>query len=340
MGHRVIAAAIDLAIMIEGEVDVGNGVDLYLRDYDRRVTFSMTDIRYENGKDYLRSAVNLLLRQGVIEPCFIKGDLWGTIPIQAGTSSSSALVVSWLAFLIRAAGLDPDRHLRPEFLGEAAYLAEVAEFNEAGGRMDQYASAFGGIVHFDFSGKMQSQPLPIALNEFVLGDSLQTKPTQQTLKRVRTGQEWGLTALRAHLAYGHSSELNSETIGPYLSRVAAPLRPYLYAVIKNKDLTESARRELMSTDPDQGVLSRLMNEHQAVLRDELLLSTPRLNAMIDAALGAGALAAKVNGSGEGGCMFAYCPGRQAEVAEAIARVGGKPHVIRIGGGAAADWRDD
>lgn len=340
MGHGVIAAAIDLAIFIQGKIGPGRKVDLYLRDFDRRVSFSMDELQYEDGKDYLRSAVNLLLRQGVIEPCSIQAELWGTIPIQAGTSSSSALVVSWLAFLIRAAGIDPKEHLKPAFLGEAAYLAEVAEFNEAGGRMDQFASAFGGIVHFDFSGTMTSSPLPIAMSEFVLGDSLQTKPTQQTLKRVRTGQEWGLTALKEFLPFEKSTDLDSETIAPYLNRVAEPLRPYLYAVIRNKDITDAARLELLQPRPSQENLARLMNAHQVVLRDELQLSTRRLDAMIEGALEAGALAAKVNGSGEGGCMFAYCPGRQQQVAEAIARAGGKPYTIRIDRGAGAEWLAD
>ncbi len=336
MGHRVIAAAIDLTIFIEGEAGPGNDVDIVLKDFDQRIRFSMTDIHYGNGKDYLRSAVNLLLRKGIIEPCSIRAELRGTIPIQAGTSSSSALMVAWLAFLIRAAASQPEFHLRPENLGEMAFMAEVAEFNEAGGRMDQYTSAFGGIVAFDFSKKIRAQPLPAVLKEFVLGDSLQAKPTQETLRRVRTGQEWGLTALKAVLPFEHSLELDAAGIAPYISRIAEPLQPYLHAVVKNMDITQAALRELSGPRPSQDVLARLMNEHQHVLREDLRLSTPRLDAMIDGAMSAGALAAKINGSGEGGCMFAYCPGKQDVVCEAIERNGGRAYVIGIHQGAGAE----
>ena len=55
--------------------------------------------------------------------------------------------------------------------------------------------------------------------------------------------------------------------------------------------------------------------------------------MLDAALAAGAFGGKINGSGGGGCMFAYAPGRVTEVAEAIRREGGVPYVVRIDAGA-------
>ncbi|MEP0823197.1 MAG: GHMP kinase, partial [Ignavibacterium sp.] len=43
--------------------------------------------------------------------------------------------------------------------------------------------------------------------------------------------------------------------------------------------------------------------------------------MIDAALKAGALGAKINGSGGGGCMFAYAPDNADRVAEAVGALG-------------------
>ena len=51
--------------------------------------------------------------------------------------------------------------------------------------------------------------------------------------------------------------------------------------------------------------------------------------MIDAALAARALGAKINGSGGGGCMFAYAPKNYDAVAEAVKSVGGKPYIIKI-----------
>lgn len=65
-----------------------------------------------------------------------------------------------------------------------------------------------------------------------------------------------------------------------------------------------------------------MSEHHHQLRRYLGISTPRIEAMIEAALGAGALGAKINGSGLGGTMIAYAPGREKQVITAIEKAGG------------------
>ena len=49
--------------------------------------------------------------------------------------------------------------------------------------------------------------------------------------------------------------------------------------------------------------------------------------MIDAAMNAGALGCKINGSGGGGCMFAYAPNNPDAVVDAIEAVGGKAYLI-------------
>jgi galactokinase len=54
--------------------------------------------------------------------------------------------------------------------------------------------------------------------------------------------------------------------------------------------------------------------------------------MLDAAMSAGALGGKINGSGGGGCMFVYAPNDPKKVAEAIEKVGGKSYLIRIDDG--------
>jgi len=54
--------------------------------------------------------------------------------------------------------------------------------------------------------------------------------------------------------------------------------------------------------------------------------------MLDAAMNAGALGGKINGSGGGGCMFVYAPNDPEKVAEAIDKVGGKSYIISIDAG--------
>ena len=49
--------------------------------------------------------------------------------------------------------------------------------------------------------------------------------------------------------------------------------------------------------------------------------------MLSASLAAGAYGGKINGSGGGGCMFAYSPKNSEAVVRAIESVGGKAYII-------------
>lgn len=334
MNLPVIAAAIDLAIFIEGEVADGNEIHLDLLDMKRQSFFQTDHIQYQDGRDYLKSSVNLLKRKRMFDNKHIAASIRGNIPIQAGTSSSSALVVAWLGFLLQAAAAPGKLAIPAIDVGELAYLAEVVEFGESGGRMDQYTSAAGGIVHIDFSRNMEVTPLPYNDNvgQFVLGDSLQPKDTQKTLKRIRGGQEQGLNELRTFLPFTNNGDIVLEEARPHFGKISLEARPYLEAVLENHAITNEAKTALSREKTDPGEIAALMNRHHDILRGKLNISTPKIETMIERSLAAGALSAKINGSGEGGCMFALCPGKQEEVAEAIRSAGGDAHIINIGPG--------
>ena len=81
-------------------------------------------------------------------------------------------------------------------------------------------------------------------------------------------------------------------------------------------------------EPNHKLIGSLFTEHHAILCDALKVSTPKIESMLDAALDAGALGGKINGSGGGGCMFAYAPNNAVGIAEAIEKVGGKSYIVR------------
>jgi galactokinase len=340
LGFPVIAAAIDLRMTIDGLVSEDNGdwLMLELPDTGRLLGFSSQTIKYTGNKEYLKSTVNVLKKKGLYVPGRIDARFKGNVPIRAGTSSSAALSVAWNGFLLQAAkvrGKDVDAWLNdPKAVAELAYAAEVEEFNESGGRMDQYSSAIGGIVYLDFHEGMTAAPLPLssAVKEFVLGDSMQPKDTQKTLKRVRTAQEEGFRQLAGYLSIKENIDVTYEEAEPFLEKIGPETRPYLEAALVNHTITDEAKAELSKTHPDTARIADLMNRHQRQLREGLKISTAKIDAMIDAAMEAGALSGKINGSGEGGCMFAFCPGKQQEVAEAIKKAGGIPYIINIGEG--------
>jgi len=339
LGFPVIAAAIDLRMTIEGDAVAGaDRLLLELPDINRTLDFTSDNIQYADNKDYLKSSVNVLKKKGLYAAQTIHARFRGNVPIQAGTSSSAALSVAWNGFLLQAAaglGIDVSSILNNAAdVAELAFKAEVEEFNESGGRMDQYSSAIGGIVYLDFYQGMTASPLPVfnGVKEFVLGDSLQPKDTQKTLKRVRTAQEEGFKQLARFLPFDDAFHVRYDAAEPFFNRIEAQTRPYLTAALKNRQITEQARKELCIPQPDIKRIAQLMNDHQDQLREGLNVSTAKIDGMIAEALAAGALAGKINGSGEGGCMFAFCPGKQEETAEAVKRAGGVPYIINIGKG--------
>lgn len=332
IGFPIIAAAINLHISIEGAVSPGSHIDIFLPDIKERENFDSENFTYQKKRDYLKGAVSVLKKKNLFCQREIHAILRGTIPIQAGVSSSSALAVAWTGFLLQAGDV-PEAPLNDlQRIADLAYFAEVEEFGESGGRMDHYASALGGIIFVEFHPEPKIQPLPMGISEFVLGDSRQPKPTQKTLNRIRTAYEEGFAELRSHLNFDHPHSLSLEQAEPFLEKISGPLRPYIAGALKNHRITDAAREELIKETPDIQKIASLMNGLQEILRDNLKLSTPKLDRMLEASLKAGALSAKINGSGEGGCIIAFCPGRQEEVAEAIRQTGGIPHLIQIGPG--------
>jgi galactokinase len=105
------------------------------------------------------------------------------------------------------------------------------------------------------------------------------------------------------------------------------------ATLLNRNLTNQALRLLSEKSPDTEEIGRMLTKHHIILRDELDRSTPKIERMITAALEAGALGCKINGSGGGGSMMAYCNRQQREIASAIERAGGKAYIVNVGPGA-------
>jgi galactokinase len=117
-----------------------------------------------------------------------------------------------------------------------------------------------------------------------------------------------------------------------IDKLGPLVRKPLKGAFVNRDLTKEGVK-LFTGDFDDEEFGRLLTRQQDVLRDDLGISTPKIDRMIDAALAAGALGAKINGSGGGGCMFAYAPACAGPVAEAIEKAGGRAYIIRIDDGA-------
>jgi galactokinase len=332
LGLDVIAAAVGLRITVSGTRREDRTFSIDLPDTGGREEFVIADaLPYTGKRDYLRSGLNVLRREGAAVSSGWDVVVRGTIPINAGTASSSALVVAWDRFLLEACG-DP-RARRPGDLAELGFLTEVAEFREPGGKMDHYAAAFGGVIRLEFGGALRIVRLDPPPGEFVLGDSLEKKDTTATLGSVKDRVLEGVARLRTRFPDFSLRRSPAPEVERAIDGFEPAVRDPLRGAFVNRDLT-AAGVALFGMRPfDEAAFGRLLVREQAVLRDALGVSTRKLDRLLDAALGAGALGGKLNGSGGGGCMFAYAPGKAGAVAEAVEKGGGKAYIIRVDEGA-------
>ncbi|QJW90257.1 GHMP kinase [Spirosoma taeanense] len=330
LGLPVIAAAISRRIAIEAHNVATSGFRLNLPDIQDlvQIPFDRQPLSYPNDRDYFRSAVNILLREGFTFSRGIEGEVRGNIPINSGTSSSSALIVTWLNVLSQLA--DEPRQLAPERLAELGYRAEVLEFGEPGGMMDHYATAVGNVIYLESNPDIRLLELTPALGTFVLGDSQEPKDTLGILKRVKLGMLdiiQRITVVNPRFSLHNSAITEAAEYKDFLSKDEYIL---LKGNLANRDILRDALSLLQSSGPmDHVRFGQLLTDHQANLRDAQRISTPRIDRMLDASLAAGALGGKINGSGGGGCMFAYAPENPQAVAEAIQREGGKAYIVQI-----------
>ena len=334
----VIPAAISLRITIEGTRRQDQSVRIRLPDIGSEEEFSLIGpLVYTRERDYFRSAVNALRRAGLTFATGFDCIVRGNIPINAGTSSSSALVVSWVNFLARMS--DQRQVLAAEQCARYAVEAEVLEFHEPGGMMDQYSTASGGLLFIGFHPEVTVERIDAKVKTFVLGDSGEAKNTKQILARVKNRVLDIVSRLSKDSPGFSLHTLTVDRLDEWKDALGCEQFDLLAGTVRNHMITLEARQLLAMQPLDHRRLGGLLSNHQVVLRDVLKISTPKIDAMLDAALDAGAYGGKINGSGGGGCMFAYAPEQPEIVAEAIRRAGGTAYIISVDAGTRVDAED-
>ncbi|MEZ4902734.1 MAG: galactokinase family protein [Spirosomataceae bacterium] len=167
LGLPTIAAAISRRISIEGTYRNDQQVVIDMPDLGQKEIFELADnLVYERERDYFRSTINVLKRRGFGFSRGLACVVHGNIPINSGTSSSSALIVTWANFLTRHA--DVPAELSAKELGEIANAAEVLEFGEPGGMMDHYSTAIGHLIYLESTPEIYVESLKPPLGTFVL----------------------------------------------------------------------------------------------------------------------------------------------------------------------------
>jgi galactokinase len=315
------------------------------RDFDQEFRcelgqFHRSPLRWP---DYLQGVLDQLVRAGhriAGVSCVFGGD----IPIGAGMSSSAA-IEGGLAFALNALfGLGLSKL-------DLVRLAQMAENEFVGvrcGIMDQFINIHGrarSVLRLDCRS-LEFDYLPFEREDLrvVVSDSLVRRELASSEYNVRRGQcEAGVAALRAHDPSLRS--LRDVTLD-LLRDHRAELDPVVYrrceyVVRENIRVAEAATALARN---DFAVFGGLMNLSHAGLRDDYEVSSPELDALVEAARRVpGVLGARMMGAGFGGCTISLVEaGAVAEFETRVARdyeaATGKAlkiHVVRIEAGTAA-----
>lgn len=205
------------------------------------------------------------------------------IPGGAGMGSSAALGVAVLRAMDEARGIT-----RPdEELCARAYEWERV-FHGTPGGIDNTMATYGGLVLYT-KGQPPTRIVPRNPVHLIIGDSGEPRVAKLTIDSVR-----------------RQYEREPERIGKLFDAIAS--------IVSNGKLA-------LETG-DTRSLGQLMTLNHKLLAS-LLLSTDTLEAMIQAAMDAGAAGAKLTGAGGGGCMIALVDDEAAGAAvkQALAKMG-------------------
>lgn len=277
-------------------------------------------IVYENSRDYFKSVINVLRKEGFEIPgANITMD--SEIPIGKGMCSSTTMVLVLIATLAALTNIEKAQDVA--YMAILAWKAEVEEFNEPGGLMDHYSSALGGLVHLDFSGETKANQISVVPDGcFILFDSLQQKDTIKVLSNSKYPTLEGLSQLAPYGVTSISDFYDNPALETHLVHLDETLQRKVKANINNYRIQREAYDMFNSGKVDSVRMGELLNDHYANLRDGLGISTDIIDSIIDCAIKNGAYGGKFNGSGGGGCLYVYAAKDKAQgIIEAVKTMG-------------------
>lgn len=225
------------------------------------------------------------------------------LPVAAGLSSSSALLVAFALALLAA------NNLRPSLARLMEVLPEGEQFvGTRGGGMDQAAilasrEGFASLINFDpFS--VTSVPVPEDWR-FVIADSMCSAEKSSDLSaQYNLRRRAGSDALRS-LGYASYREALAADLPACLGRLSGRQEQNAFRHV----VTEGNRVKLAvaaMAKADLYAFGRLLAESHQSLSQQLQVSTPAIDDLVRTALGAGAAGARITGAGFGGCVVMVC----------------------------------
>ncbi len=249
--------------------------------------------------NYVKAAVQLLERRWTLDRG-MNAAVTSNLPLAAGLSSSSALMTGMALALLCVNGIHPTLDELMELLPEGEQFVGTR-----GGGMDHAAvlasqAGCALLVHF---APFAFEPINIPPDwTFIVAHSLtvahKSGPVRAEYNSRRTA---GLNALAKLNLPSYRSALDSD---PDLSGLATDERNAFIHVTSEAKRVAHAVAALRKNQIEE--FGEVLSASHASLRDRLRVSNPALNDLVNSALDAGALGARLTGAGFGGCAIILC----------------------------------
>jgi mevalonate kinase len=211
------------------------------------------------------------------------------VPLSSGLGSGAAASTSMAWAAFLAGGQQPT----PDDVIYVAWQGDTIAHGGVASSLDSSTIVLGGLIRYTVTDGAETLPISTALPLVVGNSFVADRSTAKLNTRVR---KW----LEAH-----------------------PAKMHLF-----RDMGYLVRQIIRALEQDDLLtLGHLLNLHQ-LIQEKIGTSAPENEQLIEAAIGAGAVGAKISGAGGGGIIIAAVePGQQAAVAEAIERAGGESFIV-------------
>jgi galactokinase len=244
------------------------------------------------------------------------------LPPAAGLSSSSAVLTGFTLALLQANGVCASFEELMEVLPEGEYFVGTR-----GGAMD-HAAVLGSrsgcalLVHFT---PLSACPVPIPKDwAFLVAHSLTTAEKSGEVRAEYNARRTAGSRALERLGFpSYAAAITGSTFDRLKALAGdrleeAELRSFLHVAGEAFRTTEGVTA---LRHGDASAFGRVLNESHESLRDLLRVSSPALDALVDAARQSGAIGARLTGAGFGGCAIVFChsPDRQRVAAELVER---------------------
>ena len=288
-GLPVLPIALDRRVRLTFRPRTDRRIAASSASYGARM-FDWTDdlapVARGDWENYLRAAARVAATFLPASRVGIDAEISSDLPAAAGLSSSSALIVATTLGLLRANGYNPT------FEELMAVLPDGEQFvGTRGGCMDHAASLGSRAGHASLIGfdPVSIRHVPIPKDwRFLVANSLVRAEKSGAAREEYNARRNATMSARAKVAAGEALTALEEEAYRHVTSEA--------------ERVGLAVRAMERDEPE--LFGRLMLLSHESLRDRLRVSCPALNEMVNLAMEAGALGARLTGAGFGGCIVA------------------------------------